>query len=135
MMHRMMAKITDPRTRPLGSNAGSVTKHQFSSVAEWCPTLCDPMNRSMPGFPVPTNSWSLLKLMPIKSVMQSNHLILCHPLLLPSIFPSIRVSSSESIAHFRWPKYWSFSFSITPSKEYSGLISTKYDRILSKLLN
>ena len=71
-----------------------------------------------------TNSKSLLKLMFIESVMPSNHLILCHPLLLlPSIFPSIRVSSSESVLHIRWSKYWSFSFSISPSNEYSGLIS------------
>ena len=71
-----------------------------------------------------TNSRSLLKLMCIASVRSSNHLILCHPLLrLPSIFPSIRVFSSESALHIRWPKYWSFSFSISPSNEYSGLIS------------
>ena len=70
-----------------------------------------------------TNSWSLLKLMSIESVIPSNHLILCHPLLPPSIFPSIRVFSNESVLHIRWPKYWSFSFSISPSKEYSGLIS------------
>ena len=70
-----------------------------------------------------TNSWSLLKLMSIESVMPSNHLILCHPLLLlPSIFASIRVFSNESVLTIRWPKYWSFSFSITPSNEYSGLI-------------
>ena len=74
------------------------------------------------------NSWSLLKLMSIKSVMPSNHLILCHPLLLlPSIFPSIWVFSSESVLHIRWPKYWSFSFSISPSNEYSGLISFRMD--------
>ena len=71
-----------------------------------------------------TNSWSLLKFMSIDSVMPSNHLILCRPLLfLPSIFPSIRVFSSESVLHIRWCKYWSFSFSISPSNEYSGLIS------------
>ena len=70
-----------------------------------------------------TNSWSLPKLMPIKSVMPSHHLILCHPLLLPSTFPTIRVLSNESILHIRWPKYWNFSFSISPSNEYSGLIS------------
>ena len=71
-----------------------------------------------------TNSQSLLKLMSIESVMPSNHLILCHPLLLlPSIFPSIRVFSNESVLHIRWSKYWSFSFSISPSSEYSGLIS------------
>ena len=71
-----------------------------------------------------TNSWSLLKLMSIKSVTPYNHLILCHLLLLPpSIFPSITVFSNESVLGIRWPKYWSFSFSISPSKEYSGLIS------------
>ena len=70
------------------------------------------------------NSWSLLKLMSIESVMPSNHLILCPPFLLPpSIFPSIRVFSNESVLHIGWPKYWSFSFSISPSSEYSGLIS------------
>ena len=75
-----------------------------------------------------TNSWSLLKLMSIKLVMLSNHLILCRPLLLlPSIFPSIRVFSSESVLHSRWPKYWSFRFSISPSNEYSGLISFRMD--------
>ena len=75
-----------------------------------------------------TNSWSLLKLMFIVSVMPSNHLILCHPLLfLPSIFPSIRFYSSESALCFRWPKYWSFSFAISPSNEYSGLISFRMD--------
>ena len=68
-------------------------------------------------------SWSFLKLMSIESVMSSNHLILCHALLLPSIFPSIRVFSNDLALHIRWPKYWSFSFSINPSNEYSGLIS------------
>ena len=75
-----------------------------------------------------TNSWSLLKLMSIESVMPSNHLILCRPLLfLPSIFPSIRVFSNESVLHIRWPKYWSFSFRISPSNEYLGLISFRID--------
>ena len=74
-----------------------------------------------------TNSQSLLKFMSIKSVMPSNHLILCHPLLLPSIFPGIRVFSSESVLCIRWPKYWSFSFSISPSSEYSELISFRID--------
>ena len=75
-----------------------------------------------------TNSQSLLKFMSIKSVMPSNHLILCRPLfLLPTIFPSIRVFSNESAARIRWPKYWSFSFSISPSNEHSGLISFKMD--------
>ena len=75
-----------------------------------------------------TNFWSLLKLMSIESVMPSNHLILCHPLLLvPSIFPSIGVFSNKSVLCIRWPKYWSFSFNISPSNEYSGLISFKMD--------
>ena len=74
-----------------------------------------------------TNSQSLLKLMPIKLVMPSNHLILCHLLLLPSIFPSIRVFSNESVLHIRWPEYWSFSFSISPSNEHPGLISFRMD--------
>ena len=75
-----------------------------------------------------TNSWSLLKLMSIALVMPSNHLILCRPLLLPpSIFPSIRVFSKESVLHIRWPRYWSFSFSISPPNEYSELISFSID--------
>ena len=75
-----------------------------------------------------TNSWSLFRLMSIKLVMPSNHLVLCHPLLLmPSIFPSIRVFSNESALSIRWPEYWSFSFSISPSSEYSGLISFRMD--------
>ena len=75
-----------------------------------------------------TNSWSLLKLMSIDLVMRSKHLILCHPLLLPpSIFLSIRVFSSESVLRIRWPKYWSFSFSISPSNEYSGQLSFRID--------
>ena len=75
-----------------------------------------------------TNSWSLLKLMSIESVIPSNHLILCHPLfLLPSILPSTRVFSNESALHIRWPKYWSFSFNISPSNEHSGLISFRMD--------
>ena len=90
-----------------------------------CPVLCDPMDFSTPGLPI---SRHLLKLMSIESVMPSNHLILCHPLLLlPSIFPSIRVFSNEAALHIRRPKYWSFSISISPSKEYSGLISFRMD--------
>ena len=79
-----------------------------------------------------TNSWSLLKLMSIELVMPSNHLILCHPLLpLPSIFPSTRVFSNESALHIRWPKCWSFSFSMSPSNEYSGLISLGLTGLIS----
>ena len=78
-----------------------------------------------------TNSWSLLKLMSIESVMPSNHLILCYALLLPpSIFPSIRVFSNELALHIRWPKYWSFSFNISPSNEHSGLISFRMDGLV-----
>ena len=74
------------------------------------------------------NSWSLLKLVSIESTVPSSHLILCRPLLLlPSIFPSIKVFSNESVVHIRWPKYWSFSFSISPSNEYSGLTSFRID--------
>ena len=97
---------------------------QFSSVAQSCVTLWNPMDCSSQASPSTANSWSLLKLMSIESVMPSNYLILCRPLLLPpSIFPSIRVFSNESVLHIRWPKYWSFSFNISPSNKYSGLIS------------
>ena len=100
---------------------------QFSSVALSFLTLCNPMDCSVPDLTSFTNPWSLLKLMSIESVMPSNHLILCCPLLLlPSIFPNIRVFSNESIL-IRWPKYWSFSFIISPSNEYSGLISFRMD--------
>ena len=99
----------------------------FSSVAESCLTLWDAMNRSMPASLSITNSWSLPKLMSIDSVMSSNHFILCHPLLLPSIVPNIRVFSNESALRISWPKYWSFSFSISPSKAYPGLISFRMD--------
>ena len=97
---------------------------QLSSVTQSCPTLCDPMNHSTPGLPVHHQHRSSLKLTSIESVMPSNHLIFCHPLLLlPSVFPNIRVFSSESVLRIRWAKYWSFNFSISPSSEYSGLIS------------
>ena len=93
---------------------------QFSSVTQSCPSLCDPLSI--------TNSRSLLKLMSIELVMPSNHLILCRPLLLlPPIPPSIRVFSNESTLHMMWPKYWSFSFSISPSNEHPGLISFRMD--------
>ena len=104
------------------------TKLQFNSVTQSSPILCDSMDCSMPGFLSITSSGSLLKLKSIESVMPSNHLILCHPLLhLPSVVPSISVFSSESVLHIRLPKYWSFSFSIHPSNEYSGLISFLMD--------
>ena len=93
----------------------------------YCPTLCDIMNCSVTGFPV---LHYLLEFVPTQVLWISDaiqHLILCRPLLLPLIFPSIRVFSNESVLHIRWPKYWSFSFSISPSNEYSGLISFRVD--------
>ena len=97
---------------------------QIISVAQSCLTLCDPMNRSTPGPPVHHQLQSLLRLMSIESVMPSSHLILCHPvLLLPPIPRNIRVLSSESTLLMRWPKYWNFSFNISPSNEHPGLIS------------
>ena len=101
-----------------------VRSFQFNSVAQSCPTHCDPMDHSPPGFPVLHHLPELAQTLPIESVMRSNYLILCHLLLiLPSIFPSIRVFSNESVLHIRWPKCWSFSFNISPSNEHSGLIS------------
>ena len=98
-----------------------------NSVAQLYLTLCNSMDCSQASLSI-TNSWSLFKLMSIELVIPSNHLILCHPLfLLPSIFPRIRVSSNESALHIRGPKYWSFSFSISPSNEYLGLISFRMD--------
>ena len=102
----------------------SAHRVQFSSVAQSCPTLCNPTNYSMPGLPVHHQLPSPPKLMSIQSVTPSNHLILCCPLLLlPSIFPNIRVFSNELSLHIRWPEYWNFSFSISPSNEYPRLIS------------
>ena len=93
-----------------------------------CLTFCDPIDCSTPVFPVHHQLLKLTQLMSIKSEMPSNHLILCRPLLLPpSVFPSIRVFSNESVLQIKWPKYWSFSFSISPSNEYSGLISFRMD--------
>ena len=101
---------------------------QFSSVAQLCPTLCNPMNCSTPGPPSITNSRSSLRFMSIESVIPSSHLILCRPLLLlPSVPPSIKVFSNESTLHMRWPKYWSFSFIIIPSEEIPGLITFRMD--------
>ena len=100
---------------------------QFSSVAQLCPTLCYPMVCSTPGPLFITNSQSLPELMSTESVMPSNHFILCRPLLLLSIFPSIRVFSNESVLCIRWPKYRSFSLSISASNEDSGLVSFRMD--------
>ena len=129
----------------LGVQRGSSSDYKFTSLCIWsfeiiilklsvcsfaqsCRTLCDPMDSSMSGFPVHHQLQSLLKLMSIELVMPSNHFILFHPLLLPpSVFLSIRVFSSESVLCIRWPKYESFSFSISHSNEYSGLISFRID--------
>ena len=101
---------------------------QFSSVAQSCLTLCNPWTAAHQASLSITNSRSLPKLMSIESVMPSNHLILCHSLLLlPSIFPSTRVFSNESVLHIRWLNYWSFSFNISPSNEHSGLIFFRMD--------
>ena len=105
-----------------------MSSFQFISVTQSCPTLCNPMNHAHQASLSITNCPSLPRPMSVESVMPSNHLILCHPLfLLPSIFPSIRGFSNESVLHIRWPKYWSFSFSISPCNEYSGLISFRID--------
>ena len=112
----------------ISKNGSGLQLIQFSSVAQSCLTLFDPMDYSTPGFPVHHQLPSLLKLMSIELVMPSNHLILCRPLLLlPSIFPSISVFSKESVLCVTWQKYWSFSLNISPSNEYSGLISFRID--------
>ena len=101
---------------------------QFSSVTQSCPTLATPLIAACQASLSITNSRSSSKLTSTESVMPSSHLILCHPLLLlPPIPPSIRVFSNELTLHLRWPKYWSFSFSISPSKEHAGLISFRMD--------
>ena len=105
---------------------------QFSSVAQSCPLFATPWTAAHQASLFITNSWSLCKLMSTESVMPSKHLIPCHPLLLPlSIFPSIRVFSNESALRIRWPKYWSFSFSNSPSNEHPGLISFRMDWLIS----
>ena len=101
---------------------------QFNSVAQLCPTLCNPIDCSIPGFPVHHQLLELAQTHVHQVGMPSNISILCHRfLLLPSILPSIRVFSNESVLHIRWPKYWRFSFSISLSNEYSGLISFRID--------
>ena len=100
----------------------------FSLFTQLCPTLCNPMTAAHQASLSITNSQCLIKLMSIESVMPSNPVILCFPLLLtPSIFTSIRVFSNESVLHIRWPKFWSFSFSISPSNEYLLLTSFRID--------
>ena len=111
-----------------------ISGYQFSSVTQSCPALSNPMDCSTPRFPVYHQLLELHKLMSIRLMMPSNHLTLCRLLLLlPSIFPSIRVFSKESVLRISWPKYWSFSFSISPSNEYSGLISLGLTGLISLL--
>ena len=116
-----------------------ISSVQFDSVTLSCPTLCNPMTLSTPGLSVYHRLPELTQFMSVQLVMPSNHLILCHPLLLlPSIFPSIKVFSNESVLCIRWPKYWSFRFNISPSNEHSGLISFRMDwldSLLSKELS
>ena len=120
----------EPRSPELQADS-LLSESQFSSVTQLCPTLCDPMDCSMPGLPVHHHLPELTQTHVHRvgdPSHPSNHLIPCHPLLLlPSIFPSIRVFSNESILHIWYPKYWSFSLSISPSDEYSGLISFRMD--------
>ena len=114
----------------LRADPGLLGSVQFSLVTQSCPSLCDPWTAARQGSLSITNSRSSPKLMSIKLVMPSSHLILCRPLLLlTSVFPSIRVFSNESALRIRWPKYWSFSFIISPSNEDSGLISFRMDRL------
>ena len=121
----------DQTTAQLHSSHTPASSVHFSSVAQSCWTLCNPMDTQQPSLSI-THSQSLLKCTSIESVMPSNHLILCRPLLLlPSIIPSIRLFSNESVPHIRWPKYWSFSFSISPSREYSALISFSWTVCIS----
>ena len=109
---------------PIGSHLLFIVPVQLSSVAQSCLTLCDPMNHNMPGLLVYHQLLESTQTRVLESVMPSNHLILCPPLLLlPSIFPRIRVFSNESALRMRWAKYWRFSFNISPSHEHPGLIS------------
>ena len=122
--------LSNTGIKPIISCIGSgiLPSVQFSSVAQPCLTLCYPWTAACQASLSIINSQSLLKLKSINLMMPSNHFILCHPLVfLPSIFPSIRVFSNESVLRIRRPKYWSFSFSISPSNEYSGLISFRID--------
>ena len=120
--------VSGARQSPDSGFVTSVSSVQFSSVTQSCLTLCNPMNRSTPGLPVHHQLPESPKPLSIESVMPSSHLILCHPLhLLPPILPSIKVFSSELALRMRWPKYWSFSYSISPSNEHPGLISFRMD--------
>ena len=122
-LHHFLPAPKTPFPQP---QAHSFTQdvNQFSSLTQSCLTLCDPMDCSTPGLPVHHQLLEVAQTHFHRVSGATNHLILCRPLLLlPSIFPSIRVFSTESVLHIRWPKNWSFSFNISPSSEYSGLIS------------
>ena len=125
----ILKKCQRPLKLSVMTEASVMNSSTYCSVAQSCLTLRDSMDCSIPGFPVLHHFLEFAQLISIESVMPSNHLILCCPLLLlpPSIFPSIRVSSNKSALHIRWPKYWSFGFRISPSNEYSGLISFRID--------
>ena len=133
--------VAKSQTRLSDWSEGSPTSHSRMSGSRWLTTLLwfsqfsctvmfnslQPYGYSMPSFPVQHQLQELTATHVVESVMPSNNLILCHPLLPPSLFPSIRVFSNESVFHIRWPQYWRFSFSISPSNEYSGLISIRMD--------
>ena len=131
----LQGALSDPGTEPMSLMSPALQADSLPlvspccySVAQSCQTLCNPMACSTPGFPVLHHLPEVAQLMSIELVIPSNHLVLCLPhLLLPSVFPSIRVFSNELALCIRWPKYWSFSFSISPSNEYSGLISFRID--------
>ena len=124
----IQCSLADWRPSPEPSHVMGTCCCCCCSVAQSCPTLWDPMDCSTPGFSVLYYLLEVVQFMSIELVMLSKHLFLCHPLLLPlSVFPRIRVFSNESVLHIRWPEYWSFSFSISPSNEYSGLISFRMD--------
>ena len=123
-LHTQKASVTPIKKCKRRSILRNIIVSICCSVTKSCSALCDPMDCSTPGLPAYQQLPELLKLMSIESVIPSNHPILCHPLLLlPAIFPNIRVFSSESAVRIRWPKYWSFSFNISPSNEHPGLIS------------
>ena len=122
---RLIKSLGSQRRRKGSGALKEVSSVQWLSCVRF---FVNPWTAACQASPSITNSWSLLKFIPIESVMPSNHLILCHPLfLLPSIFSSIRVFSDESLLHIRWPKYWSFSFNISPSNEHSGVMSFRID--------
>ena len=124
----ILISIISSLTHPLFRNTPIFNHCCCQTVTQSCLTLCDPWTVACQASLSFTISWSLLKLMSIRSVMPPSHLILCCLLLLlPSVFPSIRVFSNELTLHIRWPKYWSFRCSISPSNEYSGLISLRTD--------